>query len=191
MPIIIFGDSNSYGYNPATGSRYPNGGWVELLRQMTGWKFLNLGMPGRMVPSSPAFAIREIETVCADPLSSSIWIMLGDNDLVEGRSAADIGTRMKWFLSAALDAFSSGDIRLIAPPILEKGTWVEGPLIIAESVKLQSIYKEIAVELNIRFTATADWMIPMEFDGVHFTEDGHRIFAENVMTALRTEKMTC
>lgn len=182
MTTIIYGDSNTYGYNPETGGRYPNGGWVSLMQQKTDARLINLGVPGRCVPSDPSYAImREIEAVYTD--NPSLWIMLGDNDLLEGYAAVNVGKRMKQFISAALDIFTADRILLIAPPVMKSGTWVASRTIIAESEELQNVYEKVADETGVSFISTADWNIPLMFDGVHFTEDGHRIFADQFSIA--------
>ena len=41
-------------------------------------------------------------------------------------------------------------------------------------------YREIAKEEGIGFADVFRWDIPLAYDGVHFTEDGHRIFADKI-----------
>ena len=40
---------------------------------------------------------------------------------------------------------------------------------------------------GIGFVDAGAWKIPLAFDGVHFTENGHRIFAENLYKYLIKE----
>ena len=39
--------------------------------------------------------------------------------------------------------------------------------------------------LGVRFADAGDWNIPMAYDGVHFTEQGHRAFAAGLLEVLR------
>ena len=39
--------------------------------------------------------------------------------------------------------------------------------------------------LGVRFADAGDWNIPMAYDGVHFTEQGHRAFSAGLLEALK------
>ena len=41
-------------------------------------------------------------------------------------------------------------------------------------------YRKIARQQEISFADPFRWDIPMAFDGVHFTQEGHRIFADKI-----------
>ena len=75
-------------------------------------------------------------------------------------------------------------LRLIAPPAMQEGQWVDRPELLTESRNLGKEYKRIAKRLGIAFTDASRWEIPTIYDGVHFTEEGHRIFAENIRKEL-------
>ena len=66
----------------------------------------------------------------------------------------------------------------------EEGQWVDRPELLTESRNLGKEYKRIAKRLGIAFTDASGWEIPTIYDGVHFTEEGHRIFAENIRKEL-------
>lgn len=167
--IICYGDSNTYGYNPTTGGKYRTC-WVDLLAQYCSCSVINEGVLGREIPSS-------------DPrlsFADRILIMLGSNDLLDGYSANDCGIRMRRFLST----LPQEKIVLVVPVKFQHGTWVPSDDLARESEKLQDVYKELAEENSISFISTTSWQIPLCFDGVHYTEEGHRIFAENLIKAL-------
>ena len=48
-----------------------------------------------------------------------------------------------------------------------------------------SMPEPMAEKLNITFVDTRHWNIELTFDGVHFTEEGHHSFAENLGKELR------
>ena len=172
MTIVCFGDSNTYGYDPRGyfGGRY-DAPWPELLGELTGWTVRNEGSCGRGIPLR--------ETVF--PGNSDLMIvMLGTNDLLQGASAAQAGERMAHFLSGA----DRGKILLLPPPPMVRGEWVSGDGLIDASRQLASVYRELADRLGIRFLDTGAWEIPMAYDGVHFTEEGHRRFAEQLKEEL-------
>ncbi len=175
MRILCFGDSNTYGYDPRGyfGDRYPaEDRWPDLLAAQTGHKVINAGMNGRMIPHGPL------------PLSQAdrLFVMLGTNDLLQGASAAETAARMEAFLNQLLSHCKN--ILLIAPPPMKRGAWVPTDQLVAESIRLADAYRALAEALNVPFVDTRPWKIELAFDGVHFTENGHRAFAENLRKAL-------
>lgn len=73
-----------------------------------------------------------------------------------------------------------GNILLIAPPPIQLGEWVPSQSLIDTSVELAKHYQTLAERLGVRFADAGEWNIPMAFDGVHFTEEGHKAFAEGL-----------
>lgn len=191
--IICYGDSNTYGYDPRSfiEDRYPRQvRWTGILSERSGWEIRNHGMNGRCIPHDPSqlrFACEQTESWSSLEAPVWLWIMLGTNDLLmEAESTAEmVGARMRKFLEKLLGQpavqCKKVNLRLISPPSMEYGAWVNEERIIQESKKMDSIYREIAQELGICFTGTGDWKIPLVFDGVHFSEQGHRNFAEALL----------
>lgn len=93
MNVICFGDSNTYGYDPRSyfGGRYDaDSRWVDILAAETGWPISNMGQNGREIPSSaPSFP--------AD--TNLLIVMLGTNNLLQGRSPEQAAERLDRFLS--------------------------------------------------------------------------------------------
>ena len=86
---------------------------MDLLARQTGWQTCNQGENGRVIPvSAPAFP--------AD--TGYLVVMLGTNDLLQGRSPAAVTAGMERFLSGV--ALARGRILLIAPPPVREGAWV-------------------------------------------------------------------
>ena len=115
-----------------------------------------------------------------------MWIMLGTNDLLQEQqfTAKDTAQRMETFLKKLMaePAVSSGKITLylIAPARMEYGAWVDEERLYQESRQLGEEYKKVAERLGIGFTDAGKWDIPVVYDGVHFSEKGHYIFAQNI-----------
>lgn len=80
------------------------------------------------------------------------------------------------------EAVKRGRLRLwlLSPPRMKRGAWVEEDRICRESESLGKEYQKVAEKLDIKFTDTGKWKIPVLFDGVHFSEEGHRKFAEEM-----------
>ena len=93
MMVICFGDSNTYGYDPRGyfGGRYgADCRWVDILAAETGWTISNMGQNGREIPvAAPAF-----------PDDTDLLIvMLGTNDLLQGRNPEQATERLERFLA--------------------------------------------------------------------------------------------
>lgn len=177
MRILCFGDSNTYGYDPRSNlaDRYPaEDRWVDILAKQTGWEVINAGANGREIPHNPCDFRLLSECASVDLL----LVMLGTNDLLQGASASETATRMEIFLNQILHHWKN--ILLVAPPSMKRGAWVPSDELTAESIRLVEEYRALAQRLNIPFADTRSWNIKMAFDGVHFTEEGHRCFAERL-----------
>ena len=105
-------------------------------------------------------------------------VMLGTNDLLQGATAKEAADRMEAFLNQLLPHCKQ--ILLICPPPMKRGAWVPTDALVAESIHLAEEDKSLAKKLNITFVDTRHWNIELTFDGVHFTEEGHHAFAENL-----------
>ena len=122
MNVICFGDSNTYGYDPRGyfGGRYgADCRWVDILTEETGWTISNMGQNGREIPSAaPAF-----------PDDTDLLIvMLGTNDLLQGRSPKQAAERLERFLAGI--SLDRSKLLLIAPPPMAMGEWVSNPQLI-------------------------------------------------------------
>lgn len=185
MRLLCFGDSNTYGYDPRSyfGGRYASKNrWVDLLAKETGWEVLNAGQNGREIPRRP----HELEQLCHWPVlygnPDAVLVMLGDNDLLQGASVEAVTARMEAFLRQLLS--TCGTVLLIAPPPLKLGAWVTEEQLLKDSVRLSDSYQMLAQHLGIPFVDTRDWGLELTFDGVHFSENDHCIFANHLFHAL-------
>ena len=178
MKVICLGDSNTYGYDPRSwlGGRYPaDSRWVDILAAKTGWEILNLGQNGREIP-------RQAPTLPPD--TDLLILMLGTNDLLQGRTPGQAIERLERFLSGL--ALAPGKTLLIAPPPLKPGAWVSGPREIEDSLAFAEGCRALAGRLGILFAGADRWEIPLAYDGVHFTEQGHRAFAQALFETLES-----
>ena len=172
MQVVCFGDSNTYGYDPRSwlGGRYDKDSrWVDLLAARTGWNICNLGENGRCIPQGPV----------AVPADTELFlVMLGTNDLLQGATPAQTAARMKRFLQGL--PLQPQQILLVAPPPMALGAWVPDETLPDASRTLARAYKDLAEELGTRFADGGAWGVTLAYDGVHFTEAGHRAFAEGL-----------
>ena len=85
------------------------------------------------------------------------------------------------------NAFGTGSalsIFLIAPPPMALGAWVDDPRIIETSQRLGVQYQAVAQELGIAFADANDWNVELAYDGVHFSEHGHKAFSIGISKGL-------
>ena len=177
MTVVCYGDSNTWGYDPRSflGDRYDQP-WPELLRALTGWEMVNAGSCGRRVP-------RQAVELPAN--ADLVLVMLGINDLLNGEEPETVAQRME----AYLKTLGPVHIALVAPPALCRGEWVGSEELVRRSQELADAYRSISDLPGVRFIDTQGWSIPLCYDGVHFTEQGHRTFAEKL--AWELQRLDC
>ena len=166
MNVVCFGDSNTYGYDPCDkfGEHYSRR-WTDILAELTGWNVINEGVNGREVPDEP---------ICLEPDTDLFIVMLGTNDLLQLDSPEAIADRMEAFLSGALPE----KLVLVAPPAMVWGDWVQEQDLIDDSLQVARLYEALAKRIGVRYIDTTGWNIPIASDGVHFTLEGQRVFAD-------------
>lgn len=192
--IVCFGTSNTYGYAPDRfpDCQYPEGcAWPEIIGAETDWLVLNHGICGREIPCTKRQIqrIREFARTWAGerPAPVLLWIELGTNDLLKHDHfrAEDAAARMEVFLRGLQEEPCVRDgtvrMRLISPPRPRVGEWIPDPLRAAEFGRLGIVYRDLARDLGVDYTDTTPWDLPLACDGVHLTEEGHRIFAHKAM----------
>ncbi len=185
MKLLCIGDSNTYGYDPRSylGSGYPED--VRWAGRLKGHEVINLGVNGMTVPrDASVFA-----GIIGNSQPDLVIVMLGGNDLLEGAGSEMTCERMRAFLDSVKEA--GRPVLLISPPHMQPGEWVQSEALIEESKKLGPIYRGLANEEGILFADAGEWDIELVFDGVHFSPEGHKIFAENLKTILDREQDKC
>ena len=193
MRLLCFGDSNTYGHDPRSylGDRYPREvRWTGLLAGHPGWQVENLGQNGRSIPCRPG-ELAQLRRQLADFGPPDVLaVMLGSNDLLQSPrfTAADTAARMEVFLRQLL-AFPSLPqekcrLLLVCPPPMRPGTWVQEDRLLTESAALGNVYAALAQRLGISFADAKEWDIPLLFDGVHFSPEGHQTFAREIVRVL-------
>ncbi len=193
MKIICYGDSNTYGYNPVGWPelRYPAGSrWVDLVsRQLPeSSKIFNAGQNGREIPENgweSAAGVAQ-QLAAATELDDLIIIMLGSNDiLLSGTSAEKTAEKMRRFLGAVKMEAPGRHVLLVAPVSFQEGYWVPDSRAIEESEKLRALYRQLEEDMNVDFADANEWGVGLADDGVHFTEEGHKAFAEGLTKYLK------
>ena len=195
--ILFYGDSNTYGYDPRSffGDRFSREiRWTSRLAAAAekDWKVFSEGMNGREIPSGK-YELQHVYSLLQEGIQGAPpdWfaVMLGTNDLFStwpDLSADRVSEKIARFLDQITEAAPQVSLLLIAPPLIRReGTLsLEEQLLYKESLRLGILYEELAARRALTFVNTAEWDIPMGFDGVHFSEEGHRIFADHMLELL-------
>lgn len=182
MKILCFGDSNTFGYDPRSvfGSRYEeNHRWVDITQSETGLTLINAGQNGREIPRRN-FEFEAVHRLIQQYSPDKILVLLGTNDLLQGVDVETIAVRMEDFLRTL-----TVSVLLIAPPPLQRGAWVGEDSLVASSRLLGERYRALAERLQIPFADSGSWGIALTFDGVHFSEAGHHVFADHLISMLK------
>ena len=192
--VLFYGDSNTYGYDPRgfmCGSYPEEQRWTEIVRRRLKdtWEIMDDGMNGREIPSS-ALTLQALDRTLKRCVPLNLFaVMLGSNDLLfsspDPTLAAEKMKQMlihvKMFLSrhncagrrSSKEAVSSCQILLIAPPQDLSG----GEPLRQASLHLADLYQELAVQEHCQFLDLSREELSLAFDGLHFTEKGHRQMA--------------
>lgn len=181
MKVVCFGDSNTWGYDPRDffGGPYDMI-WPELLQKKTGWNVCNWGENGREIPSQPVSFPGDMDLLI---------LMLGTNDLLQGREPGEIRGRLERFLRSL--SIRKDRILLVSPPRLKPGTWVADQKMMELSVEMSDAFRAFALQQGIIFADSEKWNLPIAYDGVHLTEQGHKLFAEGILKAIKEELELC
>jgi lysophospholipase L1-like esterase len=116
--------------------------------------------------------------------------MLGTNDLLM-LMEPDAGyavQKMEAYLDYLCCSLRRDQILIIAPPYIGNKETADSlyQRYYQESIRMNAGFRDLSKKHNVRFADSSLWDIEMSFDLVHFSERGHRSFAEK-MTGLLTE----
>lgn len=184
--VVVFGDSNTYGYRGRDGGRYnPEQIWVNIAQQIAGeqYQFFNGGMNGRIAYNYVPPRI-EADYIC---------VMLGSNDLLcgFGFDAETIAGLAFGVIEKARNAMdhdypdNTCKYILVSPPRITKdilnGPWstaYEGPETIEFSKEFSPCFEKVARQHGILFFDAAPYGEVCREDGIHLTERGHKLLGE-------------
>ena len=204
--VYFYGDSNTYGYDPFDfyAGRYPEElVWTNIVQRelSDGWRVTADGMNGREIPRRDGeFSRLESRMKRAEQERGEITlfaVMLGSNDYLcmGSPDASAVAEKMENAVrrSAAMLSPGASDmqkIMMIAPPAMVvpmAGGFGGGMFagVDTSDGRLSEEYKKAAARVGCRFLDTLPWRIPVTSDGVHFSEDGHALFARKMTEHLR------
>ena len=201
--IVAFGDSNTWGYDPAAATRFPaDVRWTGVMRRELGegHSVIEEGLNGRTTvftdPIEPDRRGADYLPPCLRshaPLDLLI-IALGCNDMKSRFSASpgDIanGAERLILMTRAEPAGPGGGppkILLVAPPPIAKLTafaeMFQGAT--EKSRLLGARYREIAERHKIGFVDAGEFIACSPLDGIHYEADQHALLGRVMAEAVR------
>ena len=190
--LILFGDSNTYGYDPRgfMGGRYPEKArWATIVRLALAdsYEVIEEGMNGRQLPDVEyGYFTNMFAELTAD---DTMVMMLGTNDilLTYNPDPEQAAAKMERILAYVKGSFA-GRFIMIAPPYIEETE--PGLQIYRDAgIQMNKRFMELAGKYDIEAFDAAAWNIPMGYDGVHFSIEGHHRFAEMLLSIMRITEM--
>ncbi len=201
--IVTFGDSNTWGSDPATGARFaPEVRWTGVMARELGAGFhvVEEGLRGRTTvfddPIEPDRRGADYLPPCLRshaPLDLLI-VALGANDLKTRFSATpgDIANGAERLIQMArAEPVGPGGappaLLLVAPPPLTRLTELaemfEGGT--EKSKRLGARYREIAERNRVGFVDAGEFIVCSDLDGIHYEADQHAILGHAMAAAAR------
>jgi lysophospholipase L1-like esterase len=201
--ILCYGDSNTRGYMPGTGKRFPREvRWPGVLRRELGdgYDVIEEGLDGRTIvwddpierhKNGRAYLIPCLES--QQPIDLVI-MMLGTNELKMrfSLSAYDIAEGIRVLVDIVQKSEAGPDgapprLLLMAPPpvarLTEFAEMFEGAK--AKSRRFGEHYRRIAEEQGCEFFDTSDVIVSSDIDGIHFEASEHQKLGETVADQVR------
>lgn len=197
--ILCYGDSITWGYNPADGTRFPfEKRWPGILQMELGdaVRVIEEALPGRTTNWDSPFlqdrnGRKSLPTILETHAPVDIFIfMLGTNDLWKGFdfSASDIAAScmsIVWTVQKAMAGPGLGvpEIIFIAPYPLGKLSqfmkfYFEGRGTVSRQLAKEC--RKAADAVGSRFLDSSKHVKASGIDGVHLDESGHRKLAMGV-----------
>ncbi len=200
--ILCFGDSNTWGYIPGTGSlqRFSERErWTSLLQQRLGpeYKVIEFGLCGceasgkhtNIYFNTDAQSIYSSVLAASSPVDMVI-IMLGTNDLktVNEWKQGDTAAGIKKLIDTTRILAPQVKIVLAAPILLDERIVTDPDFTIAaveDSKNCAAEVAELAKSENLAFFDTNAFVHDRGSDGCHFTAESHASFADGICGMFR------
>ena len=198
--ILCYGDSNTYGYVPTTGMRYPESiRWPRVMADILGkgYRVIEEGCNGRtasvLPEDEPWKDGRPYLKACLNshkPIDLVI-LMLGSNDLKTQfhSTPQSITAGIRWMLET-IDEFLAEKqgyapkVLLVSPPFVGEG--IEESVFadrfdgeaVGKSKLLAELYEAEAKAFGCEFFDSSKVAPPSQEDSLHFMPEAHEAFAK-------------
>ena len=204
--VLCYGDSNTYGYNPVDGLRYPyDKRWVNILANKLGdgYQVVAEGLNGRTTvfdrEGEPWKNGRPYLKPCLAthrPIDYLIF-MLGTNDCLATLelNADAIADGMEQLILDARELLAEKqgylpNIIIVAPAAI-RDDYHNSPFIyklndyaVRKSHEIADLYKSLAEKHGCTFVNACETVEVSELDSLHLTEKGHMQLAELICSCI-------
>jgi lysophospholipase L1-like esterase len=201
--VLCYGDSNTWGYDPATRERYPpHVRWTGVLAAELGaeYRVVEEGLNGRTTRWDDPIELGRNGLTYLRPCIEShkpldlVVIMLGTNDLKRrfDLSASDIAqsaaelAQLAWRFANGPDG-ARAKVLLVAPPAVSTLTEFDQMFDGAreKSRQFSRYYRLAAGRRHLPFFDASSVIASSEKDGIHFDADEHRKLGEALADEVR------
>lgn len=205
--ILCYGDSNTYGFNPKSGLRYPPAiRWTGVLQQLLGpgYKVIEEGCNGRTtVYDDPRESWKNGLSHLRPCLNSHkpidlVILMLGTNDLKHYfHASAEMIAENAETLVGVIQTFTAEKqgyqpaIILVSPPEIGNGIASSsfGDIFsedaVAASKSFPTYYRQAAQRKGCIFFDAARYIQPSPADSVHLDPDAHAVLAKGLQKMIQ------
>ena len=207
--VVCYGDSNTYGYDPYTGARYPyEKRWTTLLGEKLGdrYEVIPQGLNGRTTAyDRPGAAWKNgissfVACLGMNKPVDILTIMLGTNDVNAGLglSAEQIADGMENLVK--LTEENSPELQGYVPRIIVIAPAAIGdnyenspfayeltPESVRKSRDIGPLYQKLAEKHFCEFISAVDSVEVSDLDSEHLSEQGHRQLAELIYKTITNE----
>ncbi len=210
--LLCFGDSNTWGFEPATMARYPRSvRWpgVAAVALGDGWHVVEAGLNGRTTvfedPLGDKAGVRHLGPVLESAAPVDVVVItLGTNDLKTRLSASayeiaeGAGVLVDRVLTSDLgaDARAPGVLLVAPPPLVDVGGWAERDPAsfdgfeqgwqgaVERSLHFAAQYARVARVRGVPFLDAGPHVVSSDLDGIHWAPDGHAAFGRALAAAV-------
>ncbi len=201
--ILCFGDSNTWGFNPADGNRLGHDQrWTGVLRNGlgSGYWVIEEGLNGRTtVWDDPIEGDKSGKTYLPPCLDTHrpidlVVLMLGTNDTKQRFSlgatdiAAGIETLVKLIKrsEAGPDGASPAILVMAPPPIATLSEYRDMFAGATEkSRQLGSLYANVAADHGCHFLDTGEVIVSSDLDGIHLEQSQHQALGDALVPKIK------
>ena len=204
--ILCYGDSNTYGYDPRNGGRYPREvRWTTILQNILGseYEVVSEGLNGRTTAYDREDGAWKNGYPYLQPCIGThkpvdeIIIMLGTNDCNSDLhlSAEDIARGLEKLIKIVKDETEEmqgfvPEILIVVPAAI-KSNYMNSPFVYqldADSVKkshdIAPLYKALADRYGCKYLDASESAEVSDIDSEHLTIEGHKALAQMIAQAL-------
>lgn len=202
--ILCFGDSNTYGYNPADGSRFDeNSRWSGILKNKLAenYEVIEEGMNNRtgFVDNKDGFfhgSQRCFSKILGSYETLDILILaIGTNDL-QFQYDINFKTVERGLENLVGSAKGKCQNIILVPPVVLNEAVLKGNFAfqfditsIQKSKKVARIYQQIANVYKCKYFDFNKFAQPSETDGLHYTKETHEKIADNLAEFILKENL--